>query len=76
MQKPSAVASHHIHSGRIIDVSTETLRYANGREYDLDFVRHPGAAHSLHLPQFLFPRDTLAIFGHPSGVVSRLSASN
>jgi 8-oxo-dGTP pyrophosphatase MutT (NUDIX family) len=44
MQKPTTIASHHIHSGRIIDVSTETLRYANGREYDLDFVRHPGAA--------------------------------
>jgi ADP-ribose diphosphatase len=44
MQKPSTIASHHIHRGRIIDVSTETLRYANGREYDLDFVRHPGAA--------------------------------
>ncbi len=25
-------------------MSTERLRYANGREYDLDFVRHPGAA--------------------------------
>jgi 8-oxo-dGTP pyrophosphatase MutT (NUDIX family) len=44
MQKPIPVASRHIHSGRIIDVSTERLRYANGREYDLDFVRHPGAA--------------------------------
>jgi ADP-ribose pyrophosphatase len=44
MQKPTPIASHHIHRGRIIDVSTERLRYANGREYDLDFVRHPGAA--------------------------------
>jgi ADP-ribose pyrophosphatase len=44
MHKPTPVASHHIHSGRIIDVSTERLRYANGREHDLDFVRHPGAA--------------------------------
>ena len=44
MQKPTPIASHHIHSGRIIDVSTERLRYGNGREYDLDFVRHPGAA--------------------------------
>ena len=34
----------HIHTAAIIDVSTERLRYANGREYDLDFVRHPGAA--------------------------------
>ena len=44
MQKPIPIASRHIHSGRIIDVSTERLRYGNGREYDLDFVRHPGAA--------------------------------
>jgi ADP-ribose pyrophosphatase len=44
MRKPTTVASHHIHSGRIVDVSTERLRYGNGREYDLDFVRHPGAA--------------------------------
>jgi ADP-ribose pyrophosphatase len=44
MRKPTLVSSHHIHKGRIIDVSTERLRYTNGREYDLDFVRHPGAA--------------------------------
>src|SRR6202171_2184838 len=42
-KKPTAIGSHHIHSGRIIDVSTERLLYTNGREYDLDFVRHPGA---------------------------------
>ena len=44
MRKPATIATQHIHSGRIIDVSTERLRYGNGREYDLDFVRHPGAA--------------------------------
>ncbi len=44
LQKPAAVASHPVFRGRIIDVSTERLRYANGREYDLDYVRHPGAA--------------------------------
>jgi ADP-ribose pyrophosphatase len=44
MRKPTTIGSVHIHSGRIIDVSTERLRYGNGREYDLDFVRHPGAA--------------------------------
>ncbi len=44
MRKPTPIASRHIHSGRIIDVSTERLLYNNGREYDLDFVRHPGAA--------------------------------
>jgi len=44
MLKPKPIASHHIHTGRIIQVSTERLLYNNGREYDLDFVRHPGAA--------------------------------
>ena len=44
MQTPKTIASHHIWSGRIIDVSTERLRYAGGREHDLDFVRHPGAS--------------------------------
>jgi 8-oxo-dGTP pyrophosphatase MutT (NUDIX family) len=44
MLKPTAVASRREHQGRVIEVSTEVLRYANGREYDLDFVRHPGAA--------------------------------
>jgi ADP-ribose pyrophosphatase len=44
MQKPTTIASRREFRGRIIDVSTERLRYANGREYDLDYVRHPGAA--------------------------------
>ena len=44
MQTPKTIASHPIWSGRIIDVSTERLLYAGGREHDLDFVRHPGAS--------------------------------
>ena len=44
MLKPTVIASNHVHTGRVIAVSTEILRYANGREYALDFVRHPGAA--------------------------------
>jgi 8-oxo-dGTP pyrophosphatase MutT (NUDIX family) len=44
MQKPRVVASTPAHDGRVIQVSTERLRYANGREYDNDYVRHPGAA--------------------------------
>jgi ADP-ribose pyrophosphatase len=44
MQKPTPIASRHIFTGRIIQVSSETLKYANGREHELDFVRHPGAA--------------------------------
>jgi 8-oxo-dGTP pyrophosphatase MutT (NUDIX family) len=44
MQKPQVVASNPAHNGRVIQVSTERLRYSNGREYDMDYVRHPGAA--------------------------------
>jgi 8-oxo-dGTP pyrophosphatase MutT (NUDIX family) len=44
MQKPRVVASIPAHTGRVIQVSTERLRFANGREYDNDHVRHPGAA--------------------------------
>ncbi len=44
MQKPRVVATTPAHTGRVIQVSTERLRYANGREYDNDYVRHPGAA--------------------------------
>ena len=44
MQTPKVIASHPIWSGRIIDVSSERLLYAGGREHDLDFVRHPGAS--------------------------------
>jgi 8-oxo-dGTP pyrophosphatase MutT (NUDIX family) len=42
--KPTTVASKPIHQGRVVAISSETLRYANGREHELDFVRHPGAA--------------------------------
>ena len=42
--KPTTIAHQHFHRGKVIDVSSERLRYANGREYELDFVRHPGAA--------------------------------
>ena len=44
MLKPLVVASTEAHNGRVIKVSTERLRYSNGREYDIDYVRHPGAA--------------------------------
>ena len=44
MLKPTVVASIPAHDGRVIKVSTERLRYSNGREYDVDYVRHPGAA--------------------------------
>jgi ADP-ribose pyrophosphatase len=44
MQKPKPIASRLMHSGRVIEVSSVTLHYANGRDHEIDFVRHPGAA--------------------------------
>ncbi|MDP8985224.1 MAG: NUDIX hydrolase [Pseudomonadota bacterium] len=44
MLKPTPIASNPVHRGRVIEVSTEVLRYSSGREHELDFVRHPGAA--------------------------------
>ncbi len=44
MWKATPTASVWNFQGRVIEVSSERLRYANGREYDIDFVRHPGAA--------------------------------
>jgi 8-oxo-dGTP pyrophosphatase MutT (NUDIX family) len=44
MLKPTPISSKSLHRGRIIEVSTEVLRYSNGREHELDLVRHPGAA--------------------------------
>jgi 8-oxo-dGTP pyrophosphatase MutT (NUDIX family) len=44
MFKPQPIASRTVFQGRVVTVSSETLKYANGREYELDFIRHPGAA--------------------------------
>lgn len=44
MPKPTTVQSTVHHRGRVIEVSSERLRYASGREHVIDFVRHPGAA--------------------------------
>jgi ADP-ribose pyrophosphatase len=44
MLKPTTVASRCVHRGRVVDVYTERLRYANGREYEMDLIRHPGAS--------------------------------
>ncbi len=44
MLKPTPISSKPLRRGRIIEVSTEVLRYSNGREHELDLVRHPGAA--------------------------------
>ncbi|MDE1923444.1 MAG: NUDIX hydrolase [Gammaproteobacteria bacterium] len=44
MHKPTTVDSRENHRGRVILATTVTLRAANGRLFDHDLVRHPGAA--------------------------------
>jgi ADP-ribose diphosphatase len=44
MLKPTTTASNRVQRGRVIDMFSERLKYANGREYEIDLVRHPGAA--------------------------------
>src|SRR5258708_12211394 len=44
MLKPLIVASNPAHRGGVIEVLSEGLRYSEGGEYDIDYVRHPGAA--------------------------------
>jgi 8-oxo-dGTP pyrophosphatase MutT (NUDIX family) len=44
MKKPARIGSQHVHRGRVIEVTTESVQYPNGRIYDLDLVHHPGAA--------------------------------
>ena len=44
MLKPTQISSLSKHRGRVVDVCTDRLRFANGLEYDIDMIRHPGAA--------------------------------
>ena len=44
MLKPTTLASTAMYRGRVIEVTSERVRYASGREADLDLIRHPGAA--------------------------------
>ncbi|HMD74623.1 MAG TPA: NUDIX hydrolase [Steroidobacteraceae bacterium] len=44
MLKPMTIASKLEHRGRVVDLCTERVRFPNGREEDLDLIRHPGAA--------------------------------
>lgn len=43
MLRPTSIESLERHRGRVIRVTTERLRLADGRVYDHDLVRHPGA---------------------------------
>src|SRR5579871_2349113 len=49
--KPTTIGRQHVHRGKVIDVSSERLRFPDGREHEMDFVRHPGAAAVVALDQ-------------------------
>jgi ADP-ribose pyrophosphatase len=42
--EPGKVSSRRIHTGRIITVDTDTVRFPDGSIAELDMVRHPGAS--------------------------------
>jgi ADP-ribose pyrophosphatase len=52
---PGRLARRPVHSGRIVDLSVDTVRFPDGSVGELEFIRHRGA--SAVLP-FLGPPDT------------------
>jgi ADP-ribose pyrophosphatase len=52
--EPGLVDSRGVHSGKIVDLSIDTVRFPDGTTGELEFIRHSGAAAVLPL---LDPRD-------------------
>jgi 8-oxo-dGTP pyrophosphatase MutT (NUDIX family) len=44
MLKPTTIATKSMYRGRVVEVTVDRVKYANGREDDLDLIHHPGAA--------------------------------
>jgi ADP-ribose pyrophosphatase len=44
MPSSATLASRRVHSGRIINLDIDTVRFPNGSTGELEMVRHPGAA--------------------------------
>ena len=42
--QPGRIDSRPVHSGRIVNLSIDTVRYPNGQVGELEFIRHSGAA--------------------------------
>lgn len=47
--EPGRVASRRVHTGRVLDLDLDTVRFPDGSEGDLEMIRHPGAAAVLPL---------------------------
>jgi ADP-ribose pyrophosphatase len=44
MTAPGKISSRRVHTGRIITVDTDTVRFPDGSVGELDMIRHPGAS--------------------------------
>lgn len=44
MPGPGQVDSHRVYSGKTINVDLDTVRFPNGKDGQLEMVRHPGAS--------------------------------
>ncbi|MBS0612974.1 MAG: NUDIX hydrolase [Proteobacteria bacterium] len=44
MIKPKQIASRALQQGRVVTFCSDRLLFANGQEYDIDMIRHPGAS--------------------------------
>jgi ADP-ribose pyrophosphatase len=42
--EPGRIASRHVHTGRIVDLSIDTVRFPDGSTGELEMIRHSGAA--------------------------------
>jgi ADP-ribose pyrophosphatase len=47
--KPGRIASRPVHSGRVVDLSIDTVRFPDGSVGELEMIRHSGAAAVLPL---------------------------
>src|SRR5690349_13386551 len=44
LMTPGKVSSKRVHTGRIISLDTDTVRFPDGSVGELDMIRHPGAS--------------------------------
>lgn len=42
--KPGKISSRRVHTGKVISVDTDTVRFPDGSVGEMDIIRHPGAS--------------------------------
>ena len=40
-EKPGAISSRRVYTGRVISLDVDTVRFPNGTVGDLEMIRHP-----------------------------------